>query len=70
LSAHDSTLRGYPVFRPAAAPTAPIVPTGVVVHRDGRAFADPDVAGIARDLDWQRLLGQIDVDQILADRSR
>ena len=47
-----------------------LVPTGVVVHRNGKAFADPDVAGIARDLDWQRLLGQIDIDQILAEHGR
>ncbi|KRE29429.1 hypothetical protein [Agromyces sp. Soil535] len=47
-----------------------LVPAGVVVHRNGKAFADPDVAEIARNLDWQRLLAQIDVDQILADHGR
>ena len=47
-----------------------LVPTGVVVHRNGQAFAEPDVVEIARNLDWQRLLAQIDVDQILADHSR
>jgi hypothetical protein len=47
-----------------------LVPTGVVVHRNGKAFADPDVADIARELDWHHLLSQIDVDQILADHGR
>ena len=47
-----------------------LVPTGVVVHRNGQAFADPDVADVARRLDWQHLLSQIDVDQILADHAR
>lgn len=47
-----------------------LVPVGVVVHRNGKAFADPDVADIARELDWQHLLSQIDIDQILADHSR
>ena len=47
-----------------------LVPAGVVVHRNGKAFAEPDVADIARNLDWQYLLAQIDVDQILADHSR
>ncbi|GAA2033127.1 hypothetical protein GCM10009819_16500 [Agromyces tropicus] len=47
-----------------------LVPSGVVVHRNGKAFADPEVADVARGLDWQHLLSQIDVDQILADHSR
>jgi hypothetical protein len=47
-----------------------LVPTGVVVHRNGRAFADPELAEMARGIDWQHLLSQIDVDQILADHSR
>ena len=47
-----------------------LVPTGVVVHRNGTAFAEPGVAEIARNLDWQHLLAQIDIDQILADHSR
>ena len=47
-----------------------LVPSGVVVHRNGKAFAEPEVAELARGLDWQQLLSQIDVDQILADHSR
>ena len=47
-----------------------LVPTGVVVHRNGQAFADPDVADVARELDWQHLLSQIDIDQILAEHAR
>ena len=47
-----------------------LVPSGVVVHRNGKAFAEPEVAATARDIDWKHLLAQIDVDQILADHSR
>ena len=47
-----------------------LVPPGVVVHRNGTAFADPDVADIARELDWHHLLSLIDIDQILADHGR
>ncbi|MGR0318752.1 hypothetical protein [Agromyces sp. ZXT2-3] len=46
------------------------VPRGVVVHRNGKAFAEPEVAEVARGIDWQHLLAQIDVEQILADHSR
>ncbi|TQL54280.1 hypothetical protein [Subtercola boreus] len=44
-----------------------LVPAGVVVHRNGRAFADESVAAEARQIDWDALLKQIDVNQILAD---
>jgi hypothetical protein len=47
-----------------------LVPMGVVVHRNGKAYADEDVAEIAREIDWEKLLKQIDVDQILADHPR
>ncbi|WP_353827070.1 hypothetical protein [Agromyces sp. SYSU T0242] len=47
-----------------------LVPRGVVVHRNGKAFADPAVADMARGIDWAHLLSQVDVDQILADHSR
>lgn len=47
-----------------------LVPMGVVVHRNGKAYADPDVAEAARAIDWEKLLKQIDVDQILADHPR
>lgn len=47
-----------------------LVPMGVVVHRNGKAYADANVADEARAIDWDRLLKKIDVDQILADHSR
>jgi hypothetical protein len=47
-----------------------LAPSGVVVHRNGRAFADPDAAEAARAIDWPALLKRIDVDQILADHGR
>lgn len=47
-----------------------LVPMGVVVHRNGKAYADEDVAAVAQSLDWEALLKQIDVDQILADHAR
>ena len=47
-----------------------LVPTGVVVHRNGKAYADEDVADEARSIDWNDLLSRIDVDQILADNGR
>jgi hypothetical protein len=47
-----------------------IVPKGVVVHRNGKAFAEPEVAAAARDIDWDALLQRIDVDQIMATHGR
>ena len=47
-----------------------LVPMGVVVHRNGKAFADEDVAEAARSIDWDSLLKQINLDQILADNGR
>ncbi|MCU1405209.1 MAG: hypothetical protein JWQ43_1512 [Glaciihabitans sp.] len=47
-----------------------LVPAGVVVHRNGKAFAEPDVAESARGIDWDALLAQIDVEQILAEHGR
>ena len=47
-----------------------LVPAGVVVHRNGRAFADPAVAEAARAIDWAALLARINVAQILADNAR
>lgn len=39
----------------------------VVVHRNGKVFADADAADRARDIDWSELLRAIDIDQVLAD---
>lgn len=47
-----------------------LVPAGVVVHRNGKAYAEEDVADDARAIDWDELLSRIDVDQILADHGR
>ncbi|MEP6478485.1 MAG: hypothetical protein ABJB03_03775 [Rhodoglobus sp.] len=47
-----------------------LVPMGVVVHRNGKAFADEDVAEVARQIDWSALLKRIDIDQILADNGK
>lgn len=46
------------------------LPEGIVVERSGRVFADESKAQEARDLDWDAILGSIDVDQILADHAR
>jgi hypothetical protein len=47
-----------------------IIPEGIVVHRNGKVFAEKDVEDVARELDWQQLLGHIDLDQILATHGR
>jgi hypothetical protein len=47
-----------------------LVPAGVVVHRNGKAFADEDAASDAASIDWTELLSRIDIDQILADHGR
>lgn len=47
-----------------------IVPEGVVVHRNGKVYAEKDVEDVARGLDWNQLLGHIDLDQILAAHGR
>ena len=39
----------------------------VEVHRDGKVFADEDVADRARQINWNELLGAIDIDQLIAD---
>jgi len=39
----------------------------VVVHRDGKVFADEDAAADARQIDWAELLEQVDIDQLIAD---
>ncbi|PPF77939.1 hypothetical protein C5B96_14920 [Subtercola sp. Z020] len=44
-----------------------MVPEGVVVHRNGRAFADESVADEARNIDWAALLKRIDVEQIMSE---
>jgi hypothetical protein len=46
------------------------LPSGIVVERSGKVFADEDMADVARSLDWPELLKRIDVDQILADHAR
>ena len=47
-----------------------MLPRGVVVERSGKVYADEEVADEARAIDWEALLGRIDVDQILADHAR
>lgn len=47
-----------------------IVPEGVVVHRNGKVYAEKDVEDVARGLDWNQLLGHVDLDQILAAHGR
>ncbi|GAB3604882.1 hypothetical protein GCM10027413_02910 [Conyzicola nivalis] len=47
-----------------------LLPAGVVVHRNGKAYADEDAAESARQIDWTALLAGIDVDQILADNAK
>ena len=46
------------------------LPPGVVVHRNGKAFAESEVEAEARAIDWDALLKTIDVDQILAEHAR
>jgi hypothetical protein len=47
-----------------------LVPMGVRIQRDGRVFADEDIAAEAATIDWDGLLARIDVDQILANHAR
>lgn len=47
-----------------------LAPDGVVVHRNGKAYADEEIADEARSIDWAALLKRIDLDQILADNGR
>ena len=47
-----------------------IAPGGVVVHRNGKAFADEEIAESAKSIDWAALLKTIDLDQILADNAK
>jgi len=47
-----------------------ISPDGVVIHRNGKAFADEEIAESARSIDWEALLATIDLDQILADNAK
>lgn len=47
-----------------------LAPEGVVIHRNGKAFADEEIADSARDIDWAALLKTIDLDQILADNAK
>ena len=47
-----------------------MLPAGIVVHRNGKAFAERELEAEARAIDWDALLGRIDVDQILADNPR
>jgi hypothetical protein len=39
----------------------------VEVHRDGKVFADEDSAERAKQINWNELLGDIDIDQLIAD---
>ena len=47
-----------------------LVPPGVAGHRNGMVYANEDEADAARAIDWDDLLGRIDVDQILAEHGR
>ena len=47
-----------------------LVPSGVTVHRNGKAYADEEVADAARSIDWDELLGRIELDQIIAEHGR
>jgi hypothetical protein len=46
------------------------LPEGIVVRRDGRVFASPDMADAARAVDFDQLLADMDLDQILAENGR
>ncbi|HEY4224823.1 MAG TPA: hypothetical protein VGM70_03330 [Pseudolysinimonas sp.] len=43
------------------------VAPAVEVHRDGKVFADEDSAERAKLINWSELLGEIDIDQLIAD---
>ena len=43
------------------------VAPAVEVHRDGKVFADEDSAERARQINWNELLADIDIDQLIAD---
>lgn len=47
-----------------------MLPSGIVVERSGKVFADENLADEARAIDWSALLKRIDVDQILAEHGR
>ena len=47
-----------------------MLPEGIVVERSGRVLAEEELAEEARSIDWDALLRQIDVDQILAEHGR
>lgn len=47
-----------------------LAPFGITVERNGKAFADESQAESARSVDWEAILKQIDIDQILADHAR
>ena len=39
----------------------------VLVHRDGKVFADEDTAERAKQINWNELLAAVDIDQLIAD---
>ena len=47
-----------------------LAPEGVVIHRNGTAFADEEIAESAKDIAGTALLASIDLDQILADNAK
>ena len=47
-----------------------MLPDGIVVERNGKVYAEENVADEARALDWDALLQRVDVDQILAEHGR
>jgi hypothetical protein len=46
------------------------IPSGITVQRNGVVVAEDDAADTARELDWNELLGSIDVVQLLAVHGR
>ncbi|GGF39144.1 hypothetical protein [Subtercola lobariae] len=47
-----------------------LLPVGIEVHRNGKAYAERSLEAEARAIDWDALLKTIDVDQILAEHGR
>jgi hypothetical protein len=46
------------------------MPDGVVIERNGAVYASGDAVQAAERIDWEALLAEIDVAQILADHAR
>jgi hypothetical protein len=46
------------------------MPSGVVIERNGAVYASGDAVQAAERIDWEALLAEVDVPQILADHAR